>query len=208
MNVKLKICGMRYSANIAEVAALQPEYMGFIFYKQSPRYVGDDFDLPALPESIKKVGVFVNERTECILDKVAQYNLDFVQLHGHEPVDQLVRLAPKVKVIKVFSVDYTFDFDTVQAYKENTEYFLFDTKGEYYGGNSKVFDWNILRKYNQEVPFFLSGGITLQNITEIKNMGEMNIHAIDVNSGVESAAAVKDVQKIIGIKQAINLLSI
>lgn len=199
---------MRYSANIAEVAALQPEYMGFIFYKQSPRYVGDDFDLPALPESIKKVGVFVNERTECILDKVAQYNLDFVQLHGHEPVDQLVRLAPKVKVIKVFSVDYTFDFDTVQAYKENTEYFLFDTKGEYYGGNSKVFDWNILRKYNQEVPFFLSGGITLQNITEIKNMGEMNIHAIDVNSGVESAAAVKDVQKIIGIKQAINLLSI
>lgn len=204
MSVKLKICGMRDSANIVEVADLLPDYIGFIFYKQSPRYVGDDFELPMLPKSIKKVGVFVNEKIEYILDKVAQYNLDFIQLHGHEPVDQLAELAPKVKVIKVFSVDHTFDFNTVQPYKKYVHYFLFDTKGQYYGGNSKVFDWDILRKYDQEVAFFLSGGISEQNVSEIKNLGQMNIHAIDVNSGIESSPAVKDVQKIMELKRAIT----
>jgi phosphoribosylanthranilate isomerase len=92
MSVELKVCGMRDPANIAEVAALQPDYMGFIFYEKSPRFVGDDFEMPAIPVGIKKVGVFVNETTEAIVNKVNRYKLDFVQLHGNESSAQCLEL--------------------------------------------------------------------------------------------------------------------
>ena len=82
MNVKLKICGMRDPANMLQTAALQPDYLGFIFYGQSPRYVGETLNLPALPDSIKRVGVFVNEQTEVIIRTAQAYQLDFVQFRA------------------------------------------------------------------------------------------------------------------------------
>jgi phosphoribosylanthranilate isomerase len=195
--IKLKVCGMRDKLNIGEVASLHPDYMGFIFYARSPRYVGGDFSLPVLPASVKRVGVFVNESTDKILALAHAHQLEYVQLHGDESVKQCEELKnQKLKIIKVFSVDDQMGFDQTKIYKESADFFLFDTKGKYYGGNAQVFNWKILERYDQHVPFFLSGGLSLDTIAAVKDLQGMNIHAIDINSGVEIAPGVKDIDKI------------
>ena len=206
--IQLKVCGMRDAENILQVAALQPAYMGFIFYPKSPRYVGDDFQIPAnFPSAILKVGVFVNETTDQILKQVTRLGLSYVQLHGDESVDQVRSLYESgVKVIKVFSVDDGFDFTVTKPYREIVDYFLFDTKGKYYGGNAKVFDWTVLKQYDQEVPFFLSGGIGPDNAANIEALSGMNLHALDVNSGVESKPGLKDPGKIEKLNRVIELI--
>ena len=206
MNVKLKICGMRDAANIASIAALQPDYIGFIFYGKSPRYVSEDFKLPRIDSGIRKVGVFVNEQTGSILRKVEQYKLDFVQLHGNESIEQCAELSQKVDVIKAFSIAETFDFNALKPFENHVTYFLFDTKGRYFGGNAKAFDWNLLKKYNQHVPFFLSGGITPENVSDVDGLRNLNIRAIDVNSGVEDAPGIKNSTKIKTIKSVLHAL--
>ena len=189
---------MREHENIAQVAAFSPQYFGFIFYEKSPRFVGNEFDLPKnLPSSIEKVGVFVNEDNRVILDKARFYGLDFAQLHGNESPDQAAQLKSQgLKVIKVFSVDDDFDFATTQPYKGAVDYFLFDTKGKYFGGNAKTFDWDILKDYDQEVPFFLSGGLSPENVSDVERLSALNIHALDLNSGVEDSPAVKSIKKL------------
>jgi phosphoribosylanthranilate isomerase len=203
--VKLKICGMKEEKNILEVAALHPEYMGFIFYLKSPRYVGDDFKMPELPSSINRVGVFVNASVSDMLQKADDHRLTFIQLHGHEPVEQCEELRRNnLRVIKVFSVDDEFDFDQTRTYEEVSDFFLFDTKGKYHGGNAIVFNWKILAQYNQQLPFFLSGGIGPDNVEAVKNLRGMNIHAVDVNSGAEARPALKDLKKISTITHILN----
>jgi phosphoribosylanthranilate isomerase len=205
MSVELKVCGMRDPANIAEVAALQPDYMGFIFYEKSPRFVGDDFEMPAIPVGIKKVGVFVNETTEAIVNKVNRYKLDFVQLHGNESSAQCLDLKDQgVKIIKAFSVDKDFKFESVEPYANFVSYFLFDTKGKYFGGNATTFDWSLLQQYSLQIPFFLSGGISIDNVSDIHKIGTSKLHSIDVNSGVERSAGVKDLNKIKDLKRAVS----
>jgi phosphoribosylanthranilate isomerase len=196
---------MRDPANIAEVAALQPDYMGFIFYEKSPRFVGDDFEMPAIPVGIKKVGVFVNETTEAIVNKVNRYKLDFVQLHGNESSAQCLELKDQgVKIIKAFSVDKDFKFESVEPYANFVSYFLFDTKGKYFGGNATAFDWSLLQQYSLQIPFFLSGGISIDNVSDIHKIGTRKLHSIDVNSGVERSAGVKDLNKIKDLKRAVS----
>jgi phosphoribosylanthranilate isomerase len=198
MNVKLKVCGMRDGMNVLEVSLLRPDYMGFIFYDKSPRYVGENFSLPEFfPSSIKRVGVFVNETVENMTRIAKQLQLDYVQLHGHESVEVCQEMKSKgIGVIKVFSVDEEFDFNVTKPYQPVSDYFLFDTKGKYYGGNAQLFDWSVLKKYDQQVPFFLSGGITPDNIGTVTALNGMNIHALDVNSGVEAAPAMKSIDKL------------
>lgn len=199
--VQLKVCGMREAENILQVAMLHPAYMGFIFYPKSPRYVGDNFEIPTgVPSTIKRVGVFVNESTEKMIDKVQQLGLDYLQLHGRESAKQCAELKKAgIKIIKVFSVDDTMDFDSTEPYKGIVDFFLFDTKGKYHGGNAKTFNWDVLKKYDQQVPFFLSGGIGHDNIS-LNRFEGMNLHAVDVNSGVEIQPALKDIHKINSIK--------
>ena len=189
---------MRDHENIMAVAALNPDLMGFIFYEKSPRVVGQDFVLPAqFPSSIKKVGVFVNASTEEMLHQVQRLQLDFLQLHGKESVEQVSALVEKgINVIKVFSVDEHFDFNVTRPYESLVSFFLFDTKGQHYGGNAKVFDWRVLAEYNQTTPFFLSGGLTPDNVREITSLKDMNLYALDINSGVERSPGVKDLEKI------------
>ena len=202
-SIALKICGNR--DNIVEVASLNPDYMGFIFYEPSPRHVGVDFKMPVLPKSIKKVGVFVNEDVEVIKKLVAKFKLDFVQLHGHESVEDCRVLKEfGVGVIKVFSIDTTFDFKTTIPYEHVVDYFLFDTKGKFYGGNAIPFDWNLLADYHLRVPFFLGGGLDLENISGIKNISTMNLHAIDVNSGVEDSPGLKNIVKTKSMLEILN----
>jgi phosphoribosylanthranilate isomerase len=205
MNLKLKVCGMRDADNIVEVVSLKPDYMGFIFYEKSKRFVGNDFYVPLdFSSAIKRVGVFVNEKVDMILKQIVRHKLDYVQLHGNESPEDCKALIERVGVIKVFSVDNQFDFYTTKAYQPFSDFFLFDTKTESYGGSGKAFDWSLLKSYDQQIPFFLSGGLSPENIGRIKELENMNLHAIDVNSGVEISPAIKDITKVKSIKNILN----
>ena len=168
--MKLKICGMKYPDNMLEVGSLRPDYMGFIFWEKSARYF--DGTMPELPKSIRKTGVFVNESISVIEEKVTKYDLQAVQLHGQESVEFCTELKTKfgleIQIIKVFSADENFDFSVLKPFESVCDYFLFDTKGKLPGGNGITFNWQILRHYKLTKPFFLSGGIGLEEIENIK----------------------------------------
>ena len=206
--MKLKICGMKYPDNILEVGSLLPDYMGFIFWDKSARYF--DETLPTLPQSIKKTGVFVNANVKEILEKVTKYDLQAVQLHGHESVafcqELKNTLAKSIEIIKVFSVDSEFDFNQLEPFETVCDYFLFDTKGKLPGGNGTTFDWKVLEQYPSQKPFFLSGGIGLDEIDLVKQIlkTDLPIYAIDVNSKFEIEAGLKDKEKLDRFKQKIN----
>jgi len=208
MALQLKVCGMREADNIRRVAALGLDYMGFIFYPKSPRFVGEAFQFPpTVPATMKRVGVFVNALTDVMLAAVKQTNLQALQLHGKESAEQCRDLrAEGVEVIKVFSVDEHFDFASTKPYRDAVDYFLFDTKGKYLGGNGVTFDWSLLQRYDQEVPFFLSGGLGSQVLNGVHQLRDMNLYGLDVNSGVEIAPGVKDINKIKDIKRILNEL--
>ena len=196
---------MRESENIKNVSQLKPDYMGFIFYKDSPRFVGDNFEMPVLT-GVKKVGVFVNASVDEMKNAYRKHKLGYLQLHGSESADTCAKLkAEGISVIKVFSIGEDFDFTETKPYSQFVDFFLFDTKGKYHGGNAKTFNWNILEKYNQEKPFFLSGGLNADNITSIEKIKTANLHALDLNSGVEASAGVKDINK---IKEIQNILAL
>lgn len=196
---------MRDRQNILEVSQLQPHYMGFIFYAASPRYVGDDFVVPEISTATKRVGVFVNEDTEVILQKVRGNQLDYVQLHGTESPEQCRELKNQgVGIIKVFSIDDDMDFQITEKYRDVVDYFLFDTKGKFYGGNARTFNWDVLLRYDQKVPFFLSGGITPEHVAKIRLLNLPALQIIDINSGVEIRPAFKDVSKIKAMKAQLN----
>ena len=204
--IKLKVCGMRDPDNILQVAELRPDYMGFIFYEKSKRFVGKDFEIPTrLNKNIKRVGVFVNESTEVILSLARLHKLDFIQLHGDEPLSQCFELKREsLGVIKAFSIDEHFNFAKVEPNKKTVDSFLFDTKSDYYGGSGKTFDWNLLNRYDQEIPFFLSGGLSADNIQATRNRDNWNLIAFDLNSGVEISPGLKSIEKLIELK---NLLT-
>jgi phosphoribosylanthranilate isomerase len=190
--MKLKICGMKYPDNILEIGALLPDYMGFIFYEKSARYF--DGEIPELIKTIKKTGVFVNETIDNIIAKINKYDLQAVQLHGEESVAFCQELKDnidiQIEIIKVFSVGAAFDFEVLVPFEKVCDYFLFDTKGELPGGNGSTFDWKILENYKSEKPFFLSGGIGIEEIPAIKNLN-LPIYAIDINSKFETAPGLK-----------------
>lgn len=189
---------MRDHNNIMEMASLGPQYLGFVLYPASPRFVGSEFTVPAsLSASIKKVGVFVNEFTDLTITKATSLGLDFVQLHGDETADQCRKLNDSgLRIIKAFALDDEFDFNKTRSFKNVVDYFLFDTKGKLYGGNASAFNWNVLNRYDQEVPFFLSGGLSPANIGQLGDVAKMNIHALDFNSGVEEAPGLKSLEKV------------
>ena len=194
--MKLKICGMSDSKNIREIAKIMPDYLGFIFYEKSPRYVKDPdslFHHIEIADSITKVGVFVDESIEKMVRHVKNYDLGAVQLHGKEDFTHCERLMDKgIEVIKVFSVDDDFDFTQMEAYVHAVDYFLFDTKGKSLGGNGISFDWQIIEKYPFEVPFFLSGGIGNENIDNVRYLKHTALIGIDVNSKLEISPGMKD----------------
>ena len=195
--VGIKICGMKYPENILELGALLPDYMGFIFWEKSARYF--DGIIPELPQSIKKTGVFVNESVENIVQKVAQYDLQAVQLHGKESVEfcgELRKsLLKEIEIIKVFSILDTFDFAVLEPFEMVCDYFLFDTKGKLPGGNGSTFDWKVLQQYPSSKPFFLSGGIGLDEMDAVNEILKTNlpVHAIDVNSKFEIEPGLKNI---------------
>ena len=193
--MKLKVCGMKHSQNITEIESLFPDLMGFIFYEKSKRF----FNQPEinLNNKVKRVGVFVNENIQEIKNKIKKYKLDYVQLHGEENVNFCNSLQPFVKIIKVFKIDYNFNFKKTEEFQEVCDYFLFDTKSQLHGGSGKKFDWDLLKNYNCKKDFFLSGGIDISDIEEIKKIvNSYPIAGIDVNSKFELENLEKDKEKI------------
>lgn len=205
--IKVKVCGMRDAENIAALTKINPDFIGFIFYDKSPRYVGemDENILKAIPKAIKKVGVFVNANPDYIIKNAKKYDLQYVQLHGHETPDFCRNLKTRgINIIKAFLIDDTFNFSSLNNYKPHTDYFLFDTKGTQIGGNGVTFDWNLLKKYDNEKPFFLSGGLSLENIEQVAELSGLRIYGLDVNSNFEIEPALKDIDKIAELLEVVR----
>jgi len=195
--MKIKICGMKILENIRAVAALQPDFMGFIFYPKSLRYAEplDINTLNTLPASIKKIGVFVNEELENILTIATKYNLDGVQLHGNE----LVRMCKELHkagfmVIKAFPIAEAYNFKVTKKYEGTCDYFLFDTKTDAYGGSGVKFNWGMLNEYVGETPFLLSGGIAPDDAEAILKIEHPKFAGIDLNSKFEVKPGEKNVE--------------
>ncbi len=195
--MKLKVCGMKYQENVEEVLALQPDYLGFIFYAPSKRFMEGSLtkEWVASIEGSEKVGVFVDEEVEVVKRRVQDYQLDLVQLHGKESPAYCEEISKVgVKVVKTFSIGKEgFDFTLLESYEKVVDYFLFDTKGKHPGGNGITFNWDILKHYQLETPFWLSGGITLEHLDAIHAIQHPKLMAIDVNSGFETAPGHKQI---------------
>lgn len=196
---KLKICGMKY--NTAEVAELRPDYLGFVFYKLSPRFF--DGVIPPIPSGIKKVGVFVDASVAEIAEKVKIHELDIIQLHGEESHQMCEKLIQNpgtahVNIWKAFGVDDRFNFDRLLPFEPLVDKFLFDTKGKNKGGNGITFNWEVLKKYPSEKPFVLSGGIGLQALPGLRLLlkTRLPIHAIDINSRFEKEPGRKNIDSL------------
>lgn len=197
MTLKLKICGMKYPDNIREVASLQPDYIGFIFWEKSDRYL--DNSIPEISKNIKKTGVFVDATFDFIQEKINQHNLRAIQLHGTEPPEFIDRLQDlKVEIIKAFNVDEDLDFGILENYEACCDFYLFDAKGKLPGGNGFSFDWEMLKNYKSPKPFFLSGGIGPEDVDKIKLIKTLDLplYAIDINSKFEEEPGLKNIEKL------------
>jgi phosphoribosylanthranilate isomerase len=198
--MKIKVCGMRTLSNIQGLLALKPNFIGFIFYEKSKRYVGESLNqefINSIPHTIKKVGVFVNESEEKLIEIVNKYKLDYAQLHGDESKQYCQNLKNNgVKIIKAISIDTDVDFETIHIYNETVDYFLFDTKTHEKGGSGKTFDWTILDKYKGPIPFLLAGGINENNFKEALSLQNKYLYGLDLNSKFEIEPGLKDLEKL------------
>lgn len=200
----LKVCGLANPHNIREVVKLQPHYIGFVFYHSSLRNASHSLThefAMSLPASIKKVGVFVDDSMDRITNYIAMYNLDYVQLHGKEDSAYCAELKKCCGVIKAFGVDRQFDFRSTAQYEQACDFFLFDTKTPQHGGSGARFDHSLLEQYGGKTEFFLGGGLSEKNIAEAHQKKMKKLHALDVNSRIEIAPGVKDIEKIRQIQQ-------
>ena len=195
---------MRDLGNIEDVAAFEPDFMGFIWASKSPRYVGEEFKIPALPKTTKAVGVFVDASVEKMADLARKAGFEWIQLHGQESANDILKLKSLgLKVIKAISVSNEND---LLACEGEPDLFLFDTKkGEQVGGTGMAFDWTMLQAYKKSIPFILAGGLGEENVAEAVSLSaQFPIYALDFNSKLESMPGVKDIEKVKNISKIIE----
>lgn len=190
----IKVCGLKSVENCLAIDALNPSLLGMIFYENSPRYIAHN----SLPETrADKVGVFVNTKLEDMLLAVKKHRLHYVQLHGHESKTLSYGLKQNgVKVIKCFGIDQELNMEEMREWQPYCDYFLFDTKGKYLGGNGVKFNWQLLQDYKLETPFLLSGGISLTDVKELKKINNPAFAGVDINSRFELEPGVKNVEQV------------
>lgn len=199
---------MKHAANIAAVADLHPDYLGFIFYEKSPRYISEVSAelIKYVPQEIKTVGVFVDEDLETVKALAKKHYLKAAQLHGNESVDFCKAVKQTgMEVIKAFGIHADFDFSVLEDYETVVDYFLFDTQTPAHGGSGKVFDWTLLKNYQMDKPYFLSGGIDLNHANQIKEIKDERLYAVDINSKFELEPGLKDVDKLKEFFKELNL---
>lgn len=195
MTLKWKICGMRDPQNIGEVLTLQPDWMGFIFYPPSPRFVVDPAVIGQIdfPATTLKTGVFVNENESVILETARLARLDAIQLHGKESPALCASLrAHGFQVLKAISTATSVDLRATNDYLEAVDYFVFDTATAGHGGSGKQFDWQVLENYTASTPFLLSGGVGPTDAARIASLQHPALAGIDLNSRFESAPGFKN----------------
>lgn len=198
--MKLKVCGLTKMDQIQELISLNTDFLGFIFYEKSPRFVLNNLNLEEISEINHqgKVGVFVNETVEKITEISEKSNLNFIQLHGDEDEnfikDLRKNVKKEVKLIKVFRVRETFNFQ-FSIFNSLVDYFLFDTDSKAFGGTGKTFDWQILNEIEIPIPYFLSGGISLENLENLKILNQKPL-VLDINSKFETEPGIKNLEKI------------
>ncbi len=210
--LKLKVCGLTQLEQIEELTAMKTDFLGFIFYEKSSRYILNHLNLKQIGE-IKhrgKVGVFVNENLERIAETAEKTKLNFIQLHGDESKDFTIELRKKIHpetgIIKVIRMGNQISDELQQiinANFSNVDYFLFDTDSRTFGGTGKIFDWNLLNEIEIPLSYFLSGGISLENIDKLKIL-KQNPLALDINSRFEKEPGIKDLEKIKILKNNIK----
>ena len=193
----IKICGISNEDTLLCCEKNNIHFFGMIFYAKSPRNISfknaSILQKKSKKLSINGVGVFVDKNINELMEIIENLKLRFVQLHGSED-EEYIRTLKKigVKIIKSISIGDKNDLSKIVKYK-SVDYFLFDykpLKGEFPGGNSKSFDWKILKNLETEKPWFLSGGINTSNIQQILN--DINPLGIDLSSGVEKELGIKD----------------
>ena len=193
--MKVKVCGMKDAGNVASVASLKPDYMGFIFYKPSPRCCQplDPAVVKSLPEGIEPVMVCVDMPEEEILKNVERYGFKTVQLHGHEEPELCFSLRSRgLKVVKALGMRSVESLDILRDFEGAVDLFLLDTMCATKGGSGRKFDWSILDAYDLDTDFWLSGGIGPQDGEAIRNIHHPHFKGIDLNSRFETAPGIKD----------------
>jgi phosphoribosylanthranilate isomerase len=193
----LKVCGLRERENVAAIAAIKPQWMGFIFSPVSPRYYNDASEpasIASIPKGIYKTGVFVNADEEKVMNLHNQHQLDYIQLHGYESVEFCKNLSSKgIKIIKAFALTPEFDFSMTEDYAPYASLFLFDSAGKLLGGNGVQFNHALLKGKRFSKPFLLSGGIGPDDVPALKNLHHPDMIGVDVNSRFEDAPGLKNV---------------
>jgi len=205
---KVKICGMRYLPNVKEILEYQPDYLGFIFYVGSKRFTAAhemDRIIKLDFGNTKRIGVFVNEEIEIILDFKERGYFSIVQLHGEESPEYVEQLRNAgLKVIKAINVGEDFNEDLLAPYQGKVDYFLFDTKGKYRGGNGWKFNWNLLKEVDHKTSFFLSGGLTPDDVAKTIDLNIPQLEALDFNSQLETKPGLKNIDLVEELVQSLK----
>ncbi len=208
--MNIKVCGITQLKQLQQLDALNIDFAGLIFYEKSPRFVGDKIDPEALTDAdfdVRKVGVFVDAGFDHIMEKVESYSLDLVQLHGNESVELCEDLSEEIEVIKAFQIDEkTKDIDKLVApYDHCCDYYLFDTSAAgKNGGTGRQFDWSIFENARIEKPFFLSGGIGVDDAERISALQHPDLFAVDINSKFETQPGIKDMKQVLQFKESLK----
>ena len=200
--IPVKICGITSRKDAEIVVNHGASAIGMIFYKKSPRFILPEKIkkwISTIPNNIKTVGVFVNEKQKNINTIVEELDLDYIQLHGDESPEYCDKMIKPV--IKVFRMGAAFDPAILDIFHVHA--FLFDTyqKG-IRGGTGKSFNWDLISDLNSDTPIILSGGLNLENISQV--IETVRPSAIDINSGVESKQGVKDKEKVTKLFHALE----
>lgn len=202
--MKLKVCGLTKLDQIQELISLKVDFLGFIFYEKSPRYVLNHLNLKEISEipHAGKVGVFVNETIENVIDFSVKANLNFIQLHGDEDDHYIANLKNnlpnQIKMIKVIRIGNQTSEElqkNINQQPSTINYLLFDTDSKAFGGTGKTYDWKILNEVEISIPYFLSGGISLENVHQIPTINTQPF-SLDINSKFELEPGIKDLEKI------------
>ncbi len=188
---------MKFAENRQEVEKLGVDFLGYIFYEQSKRFIGENPEVGLFNSNKPKVGVFVDENVFEILGMAKNMGFEYVQLHGKENLKTCQILKSQgLKIIKSFSVNEKFKFSSTVPFEKVADFFLFDTKTKLPGGSGEKFNWEILDKYKGHTPFFLSGGIDANDVEDIKKIQHPKLTGVDLNSGFEDEPGLKNIEKL------------
>jgi len=211
MSVSIKFCGLSQPADIAAAAEAGARYVGFVFFPKSPRAVSltqaRDLAL-AVPVGVAKVGLVVDPEDGFLDQLLAEVPLDILQLHGHEKPTRVAEIRARMglPVMKAIGIADADDLGQIADYAAVSDQLLIDAKppknADLPGGNGLSFDWRLLAGRRWPVPWMLAGGLTPYNVRLAVQM--TGAQQVDVSSGVESRAGVKDPMLIHAFADAVN----